>query len=111
MRPLTATTFVVPGNLIQPINPVFSTREPGNPFYLFDSTSLMALGSCLLDRFSRIDVQAIPTTNITQEFPYRAAESGKITLTFTMSMLSSLPFQMPLASLWNMLIKAALGSH
>ena len=40
----------VPGCLIQPINPNISTQEPGNPFYVLESSVLMAIGEMILGK-------------------------------------------------------------
>lgn len=63
----------VPGRLIEPLNPDISTRKDGRPFYLFDSQTLQAIGSLLLERLTPNDGKLIPQTPISMNFPYREA--------------------------------------
>lgn len=39
----------VSGRIVQPINPSLSTQEPGNPFYLFESSVLVAVGATIFE--------------------------------------------------------------
>lgn len=66
-----SATVRVPGLFVQPINPTVSTRNPGNPCFLFDSDSLMALTASLHDRFTDVQLRAIPHIARTAEYPYR----------------------------------------
>jgi hypothetical protein len=66
----------VPGCLIQPINPSLSTREPGNPFYLFESRVLMAIGDTILGKLEPGNGNLLPEVKESEWFPYRE-ETGK----------------------------------
>ena len=60
----------VPGCLVQPINPSVSTKELGNPYYLFESSVLMATGSSILERLTEHAV-SVPSVKKSETFPYR----------------------------------------
>jgi hypothetical protein len=62
--------FRVSGCLVQPINPSLSTKEPGNPYYLFESSTLMATGSSILERLTEHAV-SVPSIKKSETFPYR----------------------------------------
>lgn len=64
-------SYRVPGRLTEPLNPDVSTRQAGRPFYLFDSKTLQAIGSLLLERLSANDGKSIPQTPLSMNFPYR----------------------------------------
>lgn len=64
-------TFKVPGSLIQPINPAISTRTPGRPCFIFDSSSLMALTASLHDQLTQVQSRNVPHITRTHEYPYR----------------------------------------
>lgn len=67
----------VPGCLIQPINPNVSTQEPGNPFYVFESSVLMAIGEMILGKLESGNGNlVIPEVKESEWFPYRE-ETGK----------------------------------
>ena len=67
----------VPGRLIQPINPSLSTKEPRNPFYLFESGVLMAIGKTILGKLESGNANlVIPEVKESEWFPYRE-ETGK----------------------------------
>jgi hypothetical protein len=67
------SSFCVSGCLIQPINPTISTEVLGNPFYLFESGVLMAIGSSILERFEQDHAIAVPDVKRSEIFPYREA--------------------------------------
>jgi hypothetical protein len=64
-------SFMVPGQLIQPINPTVSTPLPHSAFYLFDSQFLVALSASLLEYLSASDIKNIPKLAVSHTFPYR----------------------------------------
>lgn len=66
----------VSGCLIQPINPSLSTREPGNPFYLFESSVLMAIAATILGKLEPGNGNLLPEVKESDRFPYRE-ETGK----------------------------------
>jgi hypothetical protein len=66
-------TFSVPGRLIQPIDPAVSTKTPGDPFYLLESSVLLAFSASLFERLTMKDLKVIPKVKLTREFPYREA--------------------------------------
>jgi hypothetical protein len=72
------TSYRVAGCLIQPINPSISTKELGNPFYLFESGVLMAVGASILERLEQDHGISIPDVKKSDRFPYREA-AGKYT--------------------------------
>lgn len=65
------SSFRIPGRLVEPLNPDISTRQPGRPFYLFDSKTLQAIGSLLLERLTANDGKSIPEIPLSMNFPYR----------------------------------------
>jgi hypothetical protein len=60
--------FRVSGCLVQPINPSLSTKEPGNPYYLFESDTLMATGSSILEQVTEHAV-SVPSIKKSETFP------------------------------------------
>jgi hypothetical protein len=62
--------------IIQPINPSLSTREPGNPFYLFESSVLMAIGATILGKLEPGNGNLLPEVKESDRFPYHE-ETGK----------------------------------
>ncbi|KDR66758.1 hypothetical protein GALMADRAFT_1359327 [Galerina marginata CBS 339.88] len=73
------SSYRVPGRLVEPLNPDISTRTAGRPVYLFDSQTLRAIGSLLLERVTREDGKNIPEEERSPCFPYRE-ENGKLFL-------------------------------
>ena len=67
----------VSGHIIQPINPSLSTQEPGNSFYLFESSVLVAVGATLFERLESGIGNLLPEIRRTDRFPYRE-ETGII---------------------------------
>ncbi|KAF8058599.1 hypothetical protein FPV67DRAFT_1565461 [Lyophyllum atratum] len=53
-------THRVVGRLVQPINPAVCTRIAGEPFYLFESAVLMALGATILEQINMKRSERIP---------------------------------------------------
>ncbi|KAF4612577.1 hypothetical protein D9613_012728 [Agrocybe pediades] len=74
-RMLTEHSFTVPGYLVQPINPTLSVTARGagsSPFYLMQSTFLVAMSASLFQALQKAQLKAIPKlTTPTQEYPYR----------------------------------------
>lgn len=66
-----STIIKAPGMLVQPINPAISTRVPGQPFFLYDSSTLMALGASLHDQLTTVHLKTVPHITRSPEFPYR----------------------------------------
>jgi hypothetical protein len=69
-------SFTVPGRLIQSIDPTTSTTHIGMPFYLLQSTFLVALTASLFQSLTISDLKNVPKLAQTKEFPYHEA-SGK----------------------------------
>jgi hypothetical protein len=65
------------GCLVQPINPSLSTRELGNPFYLFESSVLMAISATIFERLGSGNGTVLPEARRSDKFPYRK-ETGNI---------------------------------
>lgn len=73
-------TSTVSGRLVQPVNPVISTATPHKPFYLWESSVLMALASSLVERIFHRDFKNIPNVKQSAYFPYREASGMHILL-------------------------------
>ncbi|KDR77538.1 hypothetical protein GALMADRAFT_1326277 [Galerina marginata CBS 339.88] len=73
--------FTVPGRLIQPINPTTSTTHLRMPFYLLQSTFLVALTASLYQSLTVSDLKNVPKFAQTKEYPYREA-SGAMPVSF-----------------------------
>ena len=69
-------SFTVPGRLVQSINPTTSKTHLSIPFYLLQSTVLVALTASLFQSLSLSDLKSVPKLAPTKEYPYREA-SGK----------------------------------
>ncbi|KAF8155871.1 hypothetical protein B0H34DRAFT_798966 [Crassisporium funariophilum] len=67
--------FTVPGRLIQPINPALSKTHIHIPFYLFQSTVLVALTASLFQSLMSSHLKGVPKLAPTKEFPYREASA------------------------------------
>ena len=66
-------SFVVPGRLIQPINPTASNVETG--WYLFQSSVLVALAASIFQQLTVSNLKNIPKLTPFKEYPYRKASS------------------------------------
>ena len=64
-------SFTVPGRLIQAINPSISKTHTNFPFYLFQSTDLVALTASLFQNVSSANLKNVPKIAPTKEYPYR----------------------------------------
>jgi hypothetical protein len=69
-------TFTVPGHTVQAINPTISTRDMGQPYYLLESSFLVALTANLMGYLCVLDLKGIQKLPPTNSFPYREV-SGK----------------------------------
>jgi hypothetical protein len=67
----------VAGCLVQPINPSLSTRELGNPFYLFESSVLMAVSATIFERVRSGNGTVLPEVRRSDKFPYHE-ETGDV---------------------------------
>lgn len=72
----------VPGMLVQPINPTVASHIPHNSFFLFDTSTLMALASNLRDRVIRGHRKAIPHVKASDFFPYQEQHGTSYGLTY-----------------------------
>lgn len=61
----------VPASLVQPINLVVALHIPCNSFFLFETSSLMAIASNLHDRVIHGHRKAIPHVKASEFFPYQ----------------------------------------
>jgi hypothetical protein len=61
----------VPGVLVQPVNPSIATHIPGNSFFVFETSVLMAIAVNLRDRVVRHYRRAILHVKISDLFPYQ----------------------------------------
>ena len=69
----------VPGALVQPINPTITSHIPCDSFFLFETSTLMAIASNLRDRVIRGHRKAIPHVKASEVFPYQE-QNGKFSL-------------------------------
>ena len=69
-------SFTVPGRLIQSVNPTISKSHLSTPFYLLQSTVLVALTASLFQGLTVSNLKTVPTLSPTSEYPYRQC-SGK----------------------------------
>lgn len=79
---LVRTVLSAPGRLVLPIDPLLSTRVPGKPCYLFESTVLCAFGARLLDLVTIHLSRLVPKVNATESFPYREASGTLVSIYF-----------------------------
>jgi hypothetical protein len=73
----------VPGALVQPINPTIASHIPCNSFFLFETSSLMAIVSNLRDRVIHGHRKAIPHVKASDIFPYQEQHSESLLLVRT----------------------------
>jgi len=64
-------TFTVPGCLIQAVNPSISKTHTSMPFYLFQSTDLVALTASLFRSLNVSQLKSVPKIAPSKEYPYR----------------------------------------
>jgi hypothetical protein len=60
----------VSGRIVQPINPSLSTWESRNPFYLFESSVLLAVGATIFERLESGTGNLLPEIRKSDRFPY-----------------------------------------
>ena len=77
---MTEQSFTVPGHLIQSLNPTTSKTHLTIPFYLLESTVLVALAASLFQSLTISDLKNVPKLAPTKEYPYRQG-SGKLFIT------------------------------
>jgi hypothetical protein len=70
-------SFTVPGQLVQSINPATSNAALSMPFYLLQSTVLIALAASLFQSLTVSDLKNVPKIALLKEYPYHEA-SGKL---------------------------------
>lgn len=64
-------SFTVPGCLIQSVNPTTSKTYLSIPFYLLQSTVLVALMASLFQSPTMSNLNTVPNLVLTKEYPYR----------------------------------------
>ncbi len=65
-------SFSAPGKLIQTLDPALSVTHTTKPFYLFESTVIVALTASIFQSLTISDLRKVPKITITKEYPYRA---------------------------------------
>jgi len=70
-------SFMVPGRLVQSINPTMTTKDIRNIFYLLESTVLVAFSASIFQSLDDSDLKSIPKMAPTLDFPYREG-SGNV---------------------------------
>jgi len=63
-------SFTVPGRLIKSINPTILKSHLSTPFYLLQSTVLVALTASLFQSLTMSSLKAVPNLAPTKEYPY-----------------------------------------
>jgi hypothetical protein len=63
-------SFMVPGCLVQLINPTILTRDMAQPYYLLESSFLVALMANLMGYLTASDLKGIQKLAPTDSFPY-----------------------------------------
>ena len=66
-------SFSVPGKLIQSVDPTLSVVHKNMPFYLFESTVIVALAASIFQSLTVSDLKKVPKLARTKEYPYRAS--------------------------------------
>ena len=67
---MTERSFTVPGRLIQSVNPTTSKTHLSIPFYLLQSTVLVALMASLFQGLTVSNLKTVPKLALTTEYPY-----------------------------------------
>jgi hypothetical protein len=67
----------VPGALVQPINPAVASHITCDSFFLFQTSTLMAIASNLRDHIDHGYCKAILHVNLSEEFPYQE-QQGRV---------------------------------
>ena len=68
-------SFTVPGCLIQSVNPTTSKTHLSIPFYLLQSTFLVALTASLFQSLTISDLKTMPKLALIKEYPYHQGSS------------------------------------
>ena len=63
-------SFTAPGRLIQSVNPTTSKTHLSIPFYLLQSTVLVALMASLFQSLTMSNLKTVPKLALTMEYPY-----------------------------------------
>ena len=66
-------SFIVPGRIVQSINPITSNIALSMPFYLLQSSVLVALAASLFQSLTVTDLKNVPKIAQLNEYPYREA--------------------------------------
>ena len=66
-------SFIVPGRIVQSIDPVTSNIALSMPFYLLQSSVLVALAASLFQSLTVTDLKNVPKIAQLNEYPYREA--------------------------------------
>ncbi|KAG8753308.1 hypothetical protein FRC12_011587 [Ceratobasidium sp. 428] len=73
---LLPTPYKCAGRFVQPINPVLSTKSPGQPTFLFCSAELQELASSLYAQLPAAHKQLLPVVARGISFPYSISEKA-----------------------------------
>ncbi|KAA1480082.1 hypothetical protein DENSPDRAFT_789907 [Dentipellis sp. KUC8613] len=73
---LLPVSCTVPGRYVQPVDPALASHLKTQPFFLFDSSALIAMTASLQERLLLGGAQSLPTVKVRPDFPYREA-AGK----------------------------------
>jgi hypothetical protein len=71
-------SFTVPGCLIQSINPTTSETHLSMPFFLLQSTVLVAFTASLFQGLTVSDLKSVPKLAPTKEYPYREVSGEQL---------------------------------
>jgi hypothetical protein len=73
-------SFTVPGHLIQVVNPAISVTHRNSPFYLFQSSVLVALTASIFRGLMTSHLKNVPKIMPSQEYPYRETSSESMNI-------------------------------
>ena len=76
-------SFTVPGRLIQSVNPTTSNVHLSIPFYLLQSTVLVAITASLFQSLTVSDLKTVPKLAPTKEYPYRQGSGESLLKDFS----------------------------
>lgn len=62
---------------MEPLNPAICVQDPCEPFYLFESSALMVIGSSILERITPESAKGLAKIKRLDDFPY-CETSGEI---------------------------------
>jgi hypothetical protein len=65
-------SFSASGKLIQTLDPALSVTHTTMPFYLFESTVIVALTASIFQSLTVSDLRRVPKFAMTKDYPYRA---------------------------------------